>query len=392
LPSSAIIAHPQQEKSGKIMEQQQQEQASTSLGARRKKRGIGGLVVVLALLGGGFFWMRNATRIETDNAFIEAPIHTIAPRISGAVVDVQVKDNQLVHQGDVLVVLDDRDARAEVDKAEAELVLARNETGSDQAQVESARAEVARTRAQAVQAGLDLQRAEVLFQQKVIPQEQLDRVRTNRTVAEAQARESERRLQKDVATVGEPVGSAPGALVAKRQAELDAARLRLSYTRMCAPVDGYVTRKSVEQGNWVQPGQALMAVVALDETWITANYKESQLADVQPGLQVLFTVDAYPGAHFTGRVESVMAGTGAAFSLLPPENATGNYVKVTQRIPVKIAIDPVDPATCPLRVGMSVAPTILVPKTLEDVFGIPSGPLKLTAQVLRGDDVLTIRQ
>lgn len=373
------------------MEQHQQTAPRHRMGKTKKK--VLSLIGILSLVVAGVcFWVRGQTHIATDNAFIESPVHSLAARMSGSVVEVLVEDNQLVHQGDLLVVLDDRDVRAEVDKAEAELALARNEVGSDQAQVERSRAELARSHAQALQACFDLQRAELLFQQKVIPKEQLDRVRTNQQVAEAQVRESEEKLRQDIATVGVPLGKAPGALVAKRQAELAAAQLRLSYTKLYAPVDGYVTRKSVENGNWVQPGQALMAVVAAGETWITANYKESQLTDVRPGMRVRFAVDTYPGQVFDGRVDSIMAGTGAAFSLLPPENATGNYVKVTQRIPVKITIEPVDRHLYPLRVGMSVVPTILVPKPLSALFGFTPGPLSLTAQLIQGKDVLGSRQ
>nr|WP_321467571.1 HlyD family secretion protein [uncultured Desulfobulbus sp.] len=373
------------------MTQQQQPLAS-----QNRKRGkrilvlfIGFFCLVASTL---FFWMRGKTNISTENAFIEAPIHTIAARINGSVTQVLVQDNQLVHQGDVLVLLDDRDARAKMDTARAELSLARNEAGSDHAQVEQSQAELVRSRAQAVLANLDRERAELLYRQKVIPKEQLDRQRTNQQVAAAQVRAAEEQLQKDIATCGIPLGSAPSALVAKRQAELDLAELQLSYTRLYAPVDGYVTKKAVEVGNWIQPGQALMSVVADGETWITANYKESQLTDVRPGMEVRFTVDTYPGQHFSGHIDSIMAGTGAAFSLLPPENATGNYVKVTQRIPVKIIIDPIDPRRYPLRVGMSVVPTILIPQTLSEIWGGTSGPLSLTAKLIRGEDVLSAHQ
>ncbi|HEU0265606.1 MAG TPA: HlyD family secretion protein, partial [Geobacterales bacterium] len=143
--------------------------------------------------------------------------------------------------------------------------------------------------------------------------------------------------------------------------------LNLNYTVLRAPADGYITKKSVEPGNNVAPGQPVMALVALDQPWIIANYKESQLAHVRPGQKVEFTVDTYPGRIFTGKVESIMAGTGAAFSLLPPENATGNYVKVVQRIPVKITIDNVSDPEHQLRVGMSVVPTILVDRSIRSI-------------------------
>ena len=138
------------------------------------------------------------------------------------------------------------------------------------------------------------------------------------------------------------------------------AELNLSYTKICAPSDGYITRKSVEAGNQIQPGQPLMAVVALDDIWIVANYKETQLKNVKPGQRVKIKVDTYPGRIFTGKVDSIMAGTGAVFSLFPPENALGNYVKVVQRVPVKIVLDKEANKENILRIGMSVIPTVYV--------------------------------
>jgi len=154
---------------------------------------------------------------------------------------------------------------------------------------------------------------------------------------------------------------------ALRKAQLEEARLQAGYTKVTAPADGYVTRKSIEPGNYIQTGQPAMVLVSLEDSWITANYKERQLADVKPGQQVEFSVDAYPSMKFTGRVESIMAGTGSAFSLLPPENATGNYVKVVQRIPVRIAIDHKSDPNRLLRSGMSVVPTIFTGPTPTDI-------------------------
>jgi membrane fusion protein (multidrug efflux system) len=157
------------------------------------------------------------------------------------------------------------------------------------------------------------------------------------------------------------------ARVLQRKAQLEEARLQLSYTRITAPRDGYITRKGIEPGANVQAGQPLLALVPLQDAWVTANYKESQLTHIRPGQRVEFTVDAYPGRRFTGRVDSIMAGTGAAFSLLPPENASGNYVKVVQRVPVKIVIDRNSDPEHLLRVGMSIVPTVLTGRSTADV-------------------------
>jgi membrane fusion protein (multidrug efflux system) len=147
--------------------------------------------------------------------------------------------------------------------------------------------------------------------------------------------------------------------IARRQAQLDMAALRLAYTLVSAPADGFVTRMSAEVGNTVQAGQPLMSLVSLDDAFVVANYKETRLEHIVPGQKVTIRLDAYPGQKFTGRVESIMAGTGAAFTLFPPENASGNYVKVVQRVPVKIIFDDLEKVRPYLRVGLSVVPTIL---------------------------------
>ncbi|MCM2359375.1 MAG: HlyD family secretion protein, partial [Geobacteraceae bacterium] len=298
---------------------------------KRKRAGI----VILLLVAAGTvmginWWIKSKTRIGTDNAFVEARIHSISAKVPGTVVSVPVKENQPVRKGELLAELDPGDYRVFLENARAELDMARNETSGDYARVEGARASIDLARARLDQAGLDLQRGKALFAREVIPREQLDRLETSRKVAESQLREKEENLRKEQGRLGLAGNGGKEARVAQKQAKLDEARLNLSYTRIYAPADGYVTRKSVEPGNNLQPGQPLMAVVALDDAWVTANYKESQLSHVREGQRVEFRVDAYPGKKFTGSVESIMAGTGAAFSLLPPENATGNYVKVVQ--------------------------------------------------------------
>jgi membrane fusion protein (multidrug efflux system) len=322
-----------------------------------KKRHVGTLLVLLVVLGGLCMWYRSKALVETDDAFVESHVHVISPRVAGHVLRVLVKDNQRVGKGDLLVELDPAEYQAQVDRAAAVLALAENETSGDHAAVDQARAGVGQVRAVLEQAELDLQRGEALLAREVMPKEQVDRLRTAVRVASARLQESREALKRARAVIGQ---SARGgeARIAQRRAELAAARLDLNYTRIIAPADGYVTRKNVELGNNVRAGQPLLALVELEQPWIVANFKEGQLAHVQSGQKVEFTVDAFPGRSFSGRVDSIMAGTGAAFSLLPPENATGNYVKVVQRIPVKIAIDRESDPQHLLRVGMSVVPTI----------------------------------
>jgi membrane fusion protein (multidrug efflux system) len=334
---------------------------------RKKRAGIIILLLVIGVLAGTGLWVRKSIHISTDNAFVEARIHTIAARVPGMTTRVMVRDNQFVRKGDLLVELDPGDYRARVANAAASLAVAQNETAGTYAQVEAARAAVNSDRAKLQQAELDLARGEALFQKEVIPKEQLDRLRTARSVAAAKLAETEGAVRQALALLGLTGKGVKDAQIARRKAELEESRLNLAYTNIYAPADGYITRKSVEAGNYVQAGQPLMALVDLGDIWVTANYKESQLTHVKQGQKVSFTVDTYPGQEFTGSVESIMAGTGAAFSLLPPENATGNYVKVVQRIPVRIAIDKPEDSGHPLRAGMSVEPTIDTGRSAMDV-------------------------
>ena len=349
----------------------QAEETPAKTGGSGKRQRAGIIVVLLIVVGfaaGIRWWVKSSTHISTDNAFIESQVHSISSRVGGNVVRVAVKDNQLVRKGDILVELDGGDYATRAAQAGAALSIARNETSEEYARVDEAKAAVTNARARLEQAELDLKRGRSLFEREVIPKEQLDRLQTARKVALSLVQEAEERVKQREAQIGLSSKNGKEAKVAQRAAQLKEAELNLAYTRIVAPADGYITRKGVEAGNNIQPGQPLMALVPLENAWITANYKERQLTHVRPGQKVEFEVDAYPGHKFTGKVDSIMAGTGAAFSLLPPENATGNYVKVVQRIPVKIVIDKnTDPERL-LRVGMSVVPTILVNRTFGDIF------------------------
>ena len=352
-------------------EQQANQDAPGKNGSSKRNRAFVILLVMclICVWFGARWWYRGKTHIETDNAFIEANIVALSSRVPGTVKRVLVRDNQYVKKGDLLVELDEDDYRAMAAQAAAGVGVARNESEGDHQKVEASRAALQLARARHDQAGLDLQRGEALFLREVIPKEQLDRQRTAHRISASQLKEAEEVLKQDLAEAG--LGSPGGgqAKVRQKQAQLDVANLQLSYTRLTAPADGYITRKGVEPGANIQAGQPLMALVPLQDAWVVANYKERQLTHITPGQKVEFTVDAYPGRTFTGRVDSIMAGTGAAFSLLPPENATGNYVKVVQRIPVKIVIDSnSDPAHL-LRVGMSVVPTVLVERSTRDILG-----------------------
>ncbi len=329
-----------------------------------------------------YAWLAyKKTHITTDDAFIEGRIHTIAAKVPGTVTAVRVEDNQLVNKGTLLLEIDEVDYEVKVKEASSALDVERsafNEISKtiDMANKRYAELKFAAAASRAMlelqtaklnQAERDIRRAANLFESEVISKEQWERSATDHDVYRAAvnaAREQLKQAEASLETQGAFIAQAEAALqaqrsrVQQREASLDAAALNKSYTRVYAPINGQVTKKSVEQGNQIQAGQPLMALVPLDDIWIIANYKETQLERVRPGQKARIRVDTYPGKVFEGKVDSIMAGTGAAFSLFPPENATGNYVKVVQRIPVKIVLNrPADPYG-ELRVGMSVIPTI----------------------------------
>jgi membrane fusion protein (multidrug efflux system) len=313
----------------------------------RRKRTVF-IIMGAALLGlvavGVRHWIFNLSHVSTDNAQVDGHIVPILPKVGGFVTQVRVDDNRQVTAGDTLVVLDDRDYKVRLAQADADLGVALAAV-SNRARVGQAEAQVAQAQANAEKAHADLERLKPLAEKDIVSKQQLD-------AAEAAARSADAAVAAAQAAL---VGA--DARVAAARAARDQAALNLSYTRIIAPASGVVSKKSVEVGQLVQAGQPLMSVVPLHDVWLTANLKETEIADVKPGDPVDFTVDAYPGVQFRGHVESVSPATGARFSLLPPDNATGNFTKVVQRVPVRIRPDTVDPAH-PLRPGMSVVVTI----------------------------------
>jgi membrane fusion protein (multidrug efflux system) len=333
-----------------------------------------------------YFYIRyKDTHISTDDAFVDGRIHVVASKVSGTVKVIGVKDNQFVKKNDLLLEIDPMDYEVKVKEARAGLeteksklseVSTKVDTTMKQlseiiASLEAARAILEAQEASSRQADIDLKRMELLYQKQVIPKEQFDRAKTNYDVAVAQvkaARDRIKQLEASLETQRALIKQTESGLptqqaqIQEKEATLKMAELNQSYTRIYAPSEGYITKRTVEVGNQVQAGQPLMAIVPLtqEDIWITANYKETQLKYVKPGQRVTIKVDTYPGKTFEGRVNSIMAGTGAVFSLFPPENATGNFVKVVQRIPVKILLESGTDPNHVLRVGMSVAPTILI--------------------------------
>ncbi|HET8882293.1 MAG TPA: HlyD family secretion protein [Solimonas sp.] len=331
-----------------------------------------GIAAVAALAAVIFWWLSRGYE-STDDAFIQADITMVAPRVGGTVIAVHVDDNQAVHAGDALFELDPADYVTHVRQAEANLAAAQAQAQSAQADltitqtsapaaVAQSQAALAAARAQAERAQADAKRYESLYAKDEISQQALDQARTTARALQAQAAQAAAQLTASQTTT-EQLGAkraqlaAAQAAVAQAQAALDQARLQLSYTKVVAPSDGRVTRKNLQPGSQLQAGSPVLALVG-DTPWIVANFKETQLRHMRVGQPVTVKIDAYPGHPFHARVDSVQAGTGSAFSLLPPENASGNFVKVVQRVPVKLVFDPAPPADLHLAPGMSVVPRV----------------------------------
>ena len=315
---------------------------------------IVGIVVILGLIGAYFYTSYHRTHISTDDAFIDGNIHTIAPKINGTVIAIAVTDNQAVKKGDLLIEIDPIDYTVRLREASSAVSAERAKLSEAETRIAATRANLELQRATFKLAEIEKSRAENLYQKEVYSRDQYDRAMTAYDVGAAQVKAAEEQLRSTEAQKLTQIST-----IKQKEATAAMADLNYQYTKIFAPVDGYVTKKSVQIGNQVQSGQPLMAVVGLNDIWVTANFKETQMEYIRPGQTVQFTADSYPDKTFRGKVDSIMAGTGVTFSLFPPENATGNYVKVVQRIPVKIVLDEGTDNKHILRVGMSVEPTVL---------------------------------
>jgi len=320
-------------------------------------------VVLIAIAGGLLYWLSIRNYESTDDAFVTARSFSIAPKVGGYVVEVPVTDNQHVNAGDLVARIDDRDYRIAVDQAKGQVAVAKANIDNVQAQIDSQHEQVDQAKAQLDQAQAQLQFAQ---QEEARAKDLVDKgagtvQREQQTRSDLQSQQANTTRAK-AALAGAELGvktletqlESARASLEQAQAQLDQANLNLQYTRVTASQSGRVVKLSGAVGTYATPGQSL-AMFVPDDIWIVANYKETQLKDMRPGQPVEFTIDAYPGRRLTGHVASVQPGSGTAFSLLPAENATGNYVKVVQRVPVKIVVDnwPQDLAIGP---GMSVVP------------------------------------
>ena len=342
------------------------------------------LVFTFAVIAGLVYMVNSAAYQSTDDAFIDGHIIPVSAQVAGRVQSVYVDDNQSVNKGDLVVELDPRDfdaaahqkaaalasSQAQGAAAQAALQEAIAHVKTQQATVESDRATAAADAALNDKAQSDLKRYEDLFKTKVASASDLDQYRAAAKSAAATLNAAQKKVLSDEALVTEAQAQADAfaalvesvnAQIHEADANLATAKLNQSYTKISAPEPGWVTEKSVEPGAYVQAGQNLFALVP-KQVWITANFKEDQIRQMRPGQPVEIEVDALQGRKFPGHVDSIQAGSGARFSLLPPQNATGNYVKVVQRVPVKIVFDrPLNSGDgLPLGPGESVVPTVKV--------------------------------
>jgi membrane fusion protein (multidrug efflux system) len=376
---------------------------------------LGGIALVVAVL---FLWRYFASYESTDDAQIDGHLNPVSARVSGHVQKLLVNDNQYVQAGTPLVEIDPKDYQVAVDRAQADYadalataqaalvnvpitsVSTGSQTSAAQADVESAHAGISAARQQfdaaksqlqaaeanSVKAQNDLERYKQLIAKQEISQQQFDQTvatarwnasqvdaaRASASAADQQVRMSQAKLAQADANL-RTAGTAPQQIAAirsraqsaeavaqRKKAELEQAQLNLQYALITAPVNGIVTNRTVEVGQNVQVGQELMKIINLDDIWVTGNFKETQLRKMKVGQQVTVAVDA-TGKEYKGHVESISGASGAISSLLPPENATGNYVKVVQRVPVKITFDPQETREHVLRPGMSVEPKVWIP-------------------------------
>lgn len=321
-----------------------------------------GLLLLLLIGAGVAYWYYIHIFVSTDDAYVTGYVGVISPRVPGRVLKVLVDNNQQVTPGQVLAALEPQDYEAALAQAAGNLGRLRQDLEQAYVKVSTAQAKLTEAEANFKLAVTDKARYTALFERRTVPKQTLDNVDTRYRVNQALVTRYKQEQQEALAAIGGstgiPLEEQPAIKEAK--AKLEQARLNLEYTKITAQINGYVTKRQVEVGNWVQPGQPLLMVVPLEfpQLWIQANYKETQLTYVYLGQSATVRVDTYPGVEFKGRVDSIMAGTGSAFSLLPPENATGNWVKVVQRVPVKIVLLPPFPDDKPLRLGMSTEVTI----------------------------------
>jgi membrane fusion protein (multidrug efflux system) len=325
---------------------------------KRLMIGLGIGVTLCALAYGGYAYLLASAYVSTDNAYVDAEVAQINSQVSGPIARVAVRDTQMVHKGDVLAEIDSADARIAVAQAEASYRSTLQRVSQYYAQRSAAAATVQARLSDVSRTGDDYARRERLAQSGAISREQLSTARTDAQAATANLASARETLRAQNEMVrGVSVANHPETVAAL--AALNKARLDLSRTIIRAPIDGIVAQRKAQIGQRVEPGQSLMTVTPIAQAYVDANFKEGQLGQVRPGQAVELTSDLYgSGTVFHGRVTGLGGGTGSAFAVIPAQNATGNWIKVVQRVPVRIALVPSELAAHPLRVGLSMTATI----------------------------------
>ena len=368
------------------IEPTQAESAAVKSADPRRKKMMLGLAGAFLLAGGGWYMFHDTGQVSTDNAYVSAESAQVTPLIAAAVVDVPVVNTQVVHKGDVLLRLDDSDFKLAVERAEAAYLKARRQylqssatsgslaaqVGARTADIGQANAELTAAQSAVEKAKADLDRREHLAGNGFVSREEL----TNYRNAYVSAQSNLRQAQAGIAQAEASRGAAQESLVANQaliagtsvdtspdvaaaKAALDQARLDLSRTVIRAPIDGVVTNRQVQVGQRIAAGNSVMTIVPVARVYVDANFKEGQLTRVQPGQPAELVSDLYGSKTvFHGQVIGFAGGTGSAFALIPAQNATGNWIKVVQRLPVRIALDPTELESHPLRVGLSMEATV----------------------------------